>query len=97
MYSILCYCNGRGRLHVIIILHAYGINEINAERKYASFDCAHLQSTGHKVDLTKARVIDGHPQVTPHCWIESNTIIQFLQRHSDTLNQDKGVHMLYTV
>ena len=45
----------------------------------------HAWSTGHKVDLTKARVIDGHSWITSRCLIES----WHIQRHPDTLNRDK--------
>ena len=47
----------------------------------------HTWSTGHKVDLAKAKVIDGYPWITPQCLIES----WHIQRHTDTLNWDKGM------
>ena len=52
----------------------------------ASALAEHVWSTGHQVNLSKAEVIDSHPFVTTRCLLES----WHIQRHSNTLNREKG-------
>ena len=52
----------------------------------ASALAEHVWSTGHQVNLSKAEVIDSHPFVTTRCLLES----WYIQRHPNTLNQEKG-------
>ena len=47
----------------------------------------HTWSTGHRVYLSKAEVVDSQPPVTTRCLLESWNI----QRHPDTLNDQKGL------
>ena len=52
----------------------------------ASALAEHTWSTGHRMNLSKAEVVDAQPFVTTRCLLES----WYIQRHPHTLNREKG-------
>ena len=90
VYQILCSdCpkayNGQPRRTL-----KHGLSEhrraLQSEDVAASALAEHTWSTGHRMGLSKAEVVDAQPFVTTRCLLES----WHIQRHTCTLNCEKG-------